>query len=129
MNEQYAGLREAGQLLFQMAWADGQVQQNEIDLISNLLKSLGLPLSERLPLMDGHLARPSQTGGKGLAESSQASLSLSRPTLMELLVRVCFADMQAGTNEIALLGELAVRWGISANQLEQFRLKATEGLN
>lgn len=122
----HAGIKEIGQLLLQMAWADGQVQQAEIALIDTLLRNLGLPLSERLPLLDESIC-PIYPTDTPLEPTGIGSQNLSRPTLMELLVRVCFADMQAGDGELALLTELALRWGISAEQLEQFRLKATGG--
>ncbi len=128
MDQHTASIREVGQLLFRMAWADGEVKQVEVDLIANLLKNLGLPLCQRLPLMDGLMARPAQPT-RPLTVRYDEPLELSRATLMELLVRVCFADMEAGPNEIALLGELALRWGISAEQLDQFRLKALQGVS
>ena len=42
---------------------------------------------------------------------------------MEALVKVCFADGHPQPAELTLLGDLAVRWGISANQLELLRQK------
>lgn len=111
-------LAEVALLLFQMAWADGEVQSAEVVLISTLLEQLGMPLAERLALMDQALSQP-PPAGLGVAGGETA-----HPAVMQLLVRLCFVDQKASPGELAILGELADRWGISAAQLEQFRQAA-----
>ena len=118
--EPYRVLEEIAQLLFQLAWADGQVQSREVEMISSLLEQLGMPLGQRLALMDEALTQPPPP--TPLPErSQQAALA------MQCLVRLCFADHQAHPEELALLAQLAARWGISADQLEQYRLQALQG--
>ena len=109
---------QMAQMLFRLAWADGQIKQSEVDLIAQLLEQRGVGLAQRLAWMD-----------QGLSVAP-SSVSLDAPMsehdrleCMEALVKVCFADGHPQASELALLGDLAVRWGISANQLEQLRRK------
>lgn len=112
-------LNDVALLLFQMAWADGEVQSAEVDVISSLLEQLGMPLAQRLALMDQALSQP-PPADLGLGGGDAA-----HPAVMQLLVRVCFADRQVSPPELAILAELADRWGITAEQLEQFRRAAS----
>lgn len=106
------------QMLFRLAWADGQIKQSEVDLISELLEQRGAGLAQRLAWMDGGLSAPPT----GVAMDAPMS-EHDRLECMDALVKVCFADSHPQASELALLGDLAVRWGISANQLEQLRRK------
>lgn len=103
-------------ILFRLAWADGQVKQAEVDLIGALLEKQGLPLSRRLTLMDqGLSAPPAETAFQA------PSGDLDREAAMEALVRLCFADGQPQPGELKILGDLALRWGVSADQLDRMR--------
>lgn len=85
-----------------------------------MLERLGMPMVQRLVAMDHALAEPPKQ-----AEDLGAALpdSPRRLQAMEMLVQLCFADQQAHPEELRILGDLAVRWGISADQLEAIRLK------
>lgn len=114
---------ETARCLFRLAWADGHVNQNEVDVISGLLERLGLSLIERLSAMDAGLGQ--------LHEDRPLETTLTRPEdrlqAMEMLIRTCFADGSAHPKEVSLLGDLALRWGISADELERLRLSAPGG--
>ena len=109
---------QLAQMLFRLAWADGVVKPAEVDLIADLLKQKGLGLAQRLALMDQGLSHPP---GSVAMEASMSEHE--RLQCMEALVKVCFADGHPQPAELTLLGDLALRWGISANQLEQLRRK------
>lgn len=104
------------QILFRLAWADGRVKPEEVDLIDQLLKEKGLALAQRLVLMDQGLSQPPA----GML-ADDAMSEAERLECMEALVKVCFIDQDAENREITLLGDLALRWGVSAQQLEQLR--------
>lgn len=109
---------QVAQMLFRLAWADGQIKQSEVDLIAELLEQRGVGLAQRLAWMDQGLSAPPTSVSMDAPMSEHDRLEC-----MEALVKVCFADSHPQASELALLGDLAVRWGISANQLEQLRRK------
>jgi uncharacterized tellurite resistance protein B-like protein len=109
---------QLAQMLFRLAWADGVIKASEVDLISNLLAQKGVGLAQRLAWMDQGLSEPPV----GVALEAPMS-EHERLQCMEALVKVCFADGHPQAAELTLLGDLALRWGISANQLEQLRRK------
>lgn len=110
---------QLAQMLFRLAWADGQVKPCEVDLISQLLQQRGVALAQRLAWMDQGLSQPPASVSMDAPMSEHERLEC-----MEALVKLCFADGSAQPGEMSLLGDLAVRWGISANQLELLRRKA-----
>jgi uncharacterized tellurite resistance protein B-like protein len=113
---------ETARCLFRLAWADGHVNQHEVDIISGLLERLGLSLVERLAAMDAGLSAP-----QGAALEVALARREDRLQAMEMLVHTCFADGVAHPEEVHLLGDLAVRWGIGADELEQLRVKVMGG--
>ena len=114
---------EVAKGLFQLAWADGQVQEQEVHLIAGLLQRMGVSMAERLALMDEALSLPYSA----LPDlDSVLPNRESRLSVMTQLVSVCFADGAAHPGEIEILGTLAVRWGVTADELEELRRKATQ---
>ncbi len=115
-----AGMQsQLAQLLFRLAWADGQVKPCEVELISSLLQQRGVALAQRLAWMDQGLSQPPTSISMEAPMSEQQRLEC-----MEALVKLCFADGQAQGPETVLLGDLALRWGVTADQLELLRRKA-----
>ncbi len=110
---------QLAQMLFRLAWADGVVKPSEVDLIGDLLEQKGVGLAQRLAWMDHGLSQPPSSVSMDAPMSEHDRLQC-----MEALVKVCFADGQPQPAELSLLGDLAVRWGISANQLELLRRKS-----
>ncbi|MBS2035587.1 TerB family tellurite resistance protein [bacterium] len=110
---------QVAQMLFRLAWADGQVKASEVDIIADLLEKRGVGLAQRLAWMDQGLSQPPSSISMEAVMSEHERLEC-----MEALVKLCFADGQSQPAELSLLGDLAVRWGISANQLEMLRRKA-----
>ncbi|MBN9414248.1 MAG: TerB family tellurite resistance protein [Candidatus Eremiobacteraeota bacterium] len=110
---------QLAQMLFRLAWADGVVKQSEVDLIADLLTQKGIGLAQRLALMDQGLSHP-----PGSVSLEAPMSEHERLQCMDALVKVCFADGHPQPAELTLLGDLALRWGISANQLEQLRRKS-----
>lgn len=109
---------QLAQMLFRLAWADGVVKASEVDLIADLLEQKGVGLAQRLAWMDQGLSQPPASVSMDAPMSEH-----ERMQCMEALVKVCFADGHPQPAELNLLGDLAVRWGISANQLELLRRK------
>lgn len=109
---------QLAQMLFRLAWADGVVKPSEVDLIADLLEQKGIGLAQRLAWMDQGLSHPPSSVSMDAPMSEHDRLQC-----MEALVKVCFADGHPQPAELSLLGDLAVRWGISANQLELMRRK------
>lgn len=105
--------------LFAMLWADGDASDREIEVVSRLMERVGLPLEERLALMDAHLSDPELAGFASI-ESVLPDLP-SRLEAMELLVTLCFCDQQLAPEEMDILHQLAVSLQISAHQLEEIR--------
>lgn len=110
---------EMAQIMFRLAWADGQVKQAEVDLIARLLEKQGVPLARRLAWMDEGLSQPPTASA-----SADPMTQPERIDAMEGLIRLCFADGQAHDQELKLLGDLALRWGLNAEQLEELRKQA-----
>lgn len=117
-----ASLSEIARSLFQLAWADGHVNAREVEVISAMLERLGVPMVERLVAMDHALAEPPKQAEDLLTALPDAK---SRQDAMEMLVGLCFADGQTHPEELRILGDLAVRWGIGADDLEAIRRKVT----
>ncbi len=108
-----------------MAWADGHVDGREVELISKLLEQMGMPLAQRVAMMDEAMdhrpeAPPDLDSSLDDAEA--------RSNVLQAMVSLCFADQKPHPEELKILGDLAIRWGISADQLESMRQKATGGL-
>jgi uncharacterized tellurite resistance protein B-like protein len=115
---------EIARSLFQLAWADGEIDPREVVVISGLLERMGVPMVERLAAMDQALAE--NTGARhALVDLIQDRQE--RMTVLGMLVQVCFADQQTHPEEVRILGELAMQWGVSAQDLEQLRLQASRG--
>ncbi len=115
-----SSIETIAQSLFYLAWADGSVDSSEVQLISSLLEKLGMPLAQRLVLMDEALdRRPEAPPDFDRALTDQQA----RAALLEMLVELCFADGQAHQDEIRILGDLAIGWGIGVEQLEEIRRK------
>ncbi len=105
--------------LFRLAWANGKVEQLEVDMLSFLMQEAGIPLGQRLALLDAGLSQPPKEspGADQLGPSE-------RVQTMRALVQLCFADHHPHPKELELLGDLAMRWGISAEQLDHLRREA-----
>ena len=110
---------EMAQLMFRLAWADGQVKPAEVDLIASLLEKRGVQLAQRLAWMDEGLSQPPTTSTPPDSMTEQARLES-----MEGLIGLCFADGESHVEELNVLADLALRWGVSAAQLEELRRRA-----
>lgn len=110
---------QLAQMLFRLAWADGQVKASEVDMIAELLEKRGVGLAQRLAWMDQGLSQPPNSVSMDAVMSEHERLEC-----MGALVQLCFVDGQSQPAELSLLGDLALRWGISANQLEMLRQRA-----
>jgi len=113
--------------LFAMLWADGEASDREIEVVSRLLERVGLPIEERLALMDAHLSDP-DLADTGALENILPDLA-SRLEAMELMVTLCFCDHQLAPEEMEILHQLAVSLNINAHQLEQIRHRAQRSLS
>lgn len=113
--------------LFAMLWADGDASDREIEVVSRLMERVGLPIEERLAVMDAHLSDPdlAQTASLEGVLPDQAS----RLEAMELLVTLCFCDQHLAPEELEILHQLAVSLEINAQQLEQIRHRAQRTLS
>lgn len=111
--------------LFKMAWADGEASDEEVEVLSRLMGRLGIPLAERLVVMDGGLSDPVQE-----ADNLDQILGDkdSRLQAMEMLLTVCFSDQNLAQQEVAYIQDLALRLGISAPELETLRQRAMQNL-
>ena len=114
---------EVAKGLFQLAWADGSVQEQEVHLIAGLLQRMGVSMAERLAMMDEALSLPFSALPDLDAVLPNRE---SRMAVMNQLVSVCFADGAAHPGEIEILGNLALRWGVTAEELEELRRKALQ---
>ena len=112
---------EVAKGLFRLAWADGVVQPQEVEVVARLLERMGVGLAERLALMDEALSLP-------YAHLPDLDSVLpnreSRLAVMSQLVSLCFADGVAQPQEMQIVGALAMHWGIGADELEALRLRA-----
>ncbi len=111
--------------LFKMAWADGEATEEEVDVLSRLMGRLGIPLMERVIVLDGGLSEPIQD-----ADHLEQMLSdkESRMQAMEMLLQVCFSDENLAQQEVAYIQDIAGRLGISAPELETLRQRAMKAL-
>lgn len=116
--------KEIADALYQLAWADGEVNQREVDVISALLERLGLPLVERLASMDRALSQPPGLSAGGV----ELECAAQRERAMQSLVTLCFADGNLHPEELRLIGDLALAWGIRAEQLDAMRRTAGDAL-
>ena len=112
--------------LFAMAWADGDASDREVEVLSRLMERVGLPLEERLAVMDAFLSDPDLAAGASL-ETVLPDVT-SRMEAMELLVMLCFCDQQLAPAEMEILHQMAVRLEITAPQLEEIRHRAQRNL-
>ena len=108
-----------------MAWADGRVDGREVELISSLLEQMGMPLAQRVAMMDEALDHRPEAP-PDLDSSLQDGEA--RIHVLQAMVSLCFADQQPHPEELRILGDLAIRWGVSADQLDAMRRQATGGL-
>lgn len=113
--------------LFAMLWADGEAEDREIDVISRLMERVGLPLEERLALMDAFLSDPDLARIESI-ESVLPDMQ-SRHEAMELMITLCFCDQQLAPEEMEILHQLAVSLGITSQQLEEIRHRAQRALS
>ena len=111
--------------LFKMVWADGQATDEEVDVLSRLLDRVGLKWAEKLAVMDTRLSEPQLDPGR-LDEVLHDRES--RLEALELLITVGFSDQQLPPAELHIIEELALRWGITAAELEQLRQNAMRTL-
>jgi uncharacterized tellurite resistance protein B-like protein len=111
--------------LFKMAWADGHVTEQEVDVLSDILDRLGLPLAEKLAVMDFGLSEPRL--GEDRIDDVLTDHD-SRLQALEHLITVCFCDLNLDPAELRLIEELSLRWGITAGELERLRQKALQAL-
>lgn len=112
--------------LLKMAWADGEASEEEVEVLSRLMVRLGLPLAERVTVLDGGLSAP-------IEEKDHLEQALpdrdSRLQAMEMLLTVCFSDETLAPQEISYIQDLAGRLGISAPELETLRQRAMKALS
>ena len=113
--------------LFAMLWADGDASDREIEVASRMMERVGLPLEERLALMDAHLSDPELAGLTSI--ESVLPDGPSRLEAMELLVTLCFCDQQLAPEEIDILHQLAVSLEITSHQLEEIRHRVQRALS
>lgn len=111
---------EVARVLFQLAWADGEIQDSEVHAISLLLERIGIPLAERVATMDRGLSEPGAEAPP--CENTLQDRELRRHVL-GMLIELAFADQTTHPDEIRMLGDLAVRWGFSAEELEELRVR------
>ena len=112
---------EVAKGLFRLAWADGVVQPQEVEVVARLLERMGVGLAERLALMDEALSLPYAN----LPDlDSVLPNRESRLAVMSQLASLCFADGVAQPQELQIVGALAMHWGIGADELEALRLRA-----
>jgi uncharacterized tellurite resistance protein B-like protein len=111
--------------LFKMVWADGQVSDEEIDVMCHLLDRVGLPWAEKMAVMDQRLSAPQLEDGR---LDDVLPDQESRLEALELLITVGFSDNHLPTAEMHIIEELALRWEVNATQLEQLRQKAMQTL-
>lgn len=116
--------KEMLRALAQLAWADGSVSTAETDLIADFAEKLGVSLVERIAEMDSGLSQPPDPTPVDL----EAVLPdhESRLEAMQMLVCLCFADGQLDPGEMSYLGDIAVKLGIGAQELDAMR-QAAEG--
>lgn len=111
--------------LFKMAWADGEATEDEVEVLSRLMGRLGIPLAERIIVMDGGLSEP-------VADADHLEQALkdkeSRLHAMEMLLSVCFTDENLAPQEIAYIQDLAARLDITAPELEALRQRALKAI-
>lgn len=111
---------EIAKSLFRLAWADGQIEQREVDLIDGLLTKIGMPLAERLAFMDEGLSVPYQ----GLPNLDAVLPDReSRLFVLEQLIAISFSGGHSHPKEMELLANLSTHWGVSADELAAMRQK------
>ena len=107
-----------------MAWVDGTVDVREVEVIAALLERAGVPVVERLAMMDRELSHP-PSDARFPAELDDPA---ARRSALQNLVQLCFADGQTHPEELRLIGDLALSWGVSADELDSMRRQALESL-
>ena len=110
---------EVARVLFQLAWADGEVQQSEVQAIAHLLEGIGIPLAERLAVIDEGLSQPVAPGA--LCDQTLDDREVRRYVLA-MLIKLVFADEKTHPEELRMLAQVAMRWGFSAEELEALRV-------
>ncbi len=117
-------LQKLAQALFQVAWADDVVSPAEVHALTEVLRRLGLPLSEVLCLLDQNLTDRPQ--GPPVPLDQILGDRGHQLVALEALMRVCFADGVLQPAEVGYMEGLVIRMGIQADELESLRQKVLQ---
>ena len=106
--------------LLQIAWADGQIEPSEKQLLLTMMGRLGLSPSEAQAALE---QPPHEVDLKALALTLPAKED--RLNLMKLLMEVSFADDILTVDEYLILERAEQALGITEEEAEQLRQQLT----
>ena len=111
--------------LFHMAWDDGIVSPEEVEVLAMILRRLGFSLPEVISILDTNLAEPPKDQEPVPLEKLFASREEQKSALQALMM-VCFSTGSIAPGQVGYIEGLVRRMGLSAQELEALRKRAME---
>lgn len=106
---------------FELAWSDGSITPKEAEFLSHLAGEMDISLGARIPLLVRGLSHPPQRRITNLGEL--LTDEDERYQVAERLVALCFLSPELSFKQTQTLASLALQLGISAEELEEMRLR------
>lgn len=106
---------------FELAWADGSIADSEARYISELGEEMNIPLGQLIPLLAQGFTIPPKERLENLGDYLLDNDE--RYLVAEKLVALCFITEELSFKQTQTLASLAVQLNITAEQLEEIRLR------
>jgi len=104
---------------YELAWADGRVEQSQADFIAALAEQMDLPLGRSLPSMVMGLSRAPKERVETL---DQVPLDeVERYQVVERFVAFCLLGEGLTPRQAEILAKLSLQLGIRSDELEEMR--------
>ena len=108
-----------------MVWADDIVSPEEVEALTSILRQLGFSLSEVICLLDKNLSEPPDDRSPVQIEELFPSREDQKMALQALMT-ICFSTGSIDPEQVGYIEGLVMRMGLSAQELEELRKRATE---
>jgi hypothetical protein len=113
------------QALFQMVWADDIVSPEEVRALFVVLREMGYSLPEVICLLDQNLSEPPEESPPLMLDHLFENRDDQKRALQALMT-ICFSTGSIGPEQIGYIEGLVVRMGLTADELDDLRQKATK---
>ena len=112
--------------LAQLAWADGEVAEEETEMITRMADRIGLNLAERIAALDKGLSQPPDSEPVELEHYFPDPGQ--RREALKLLVTLSMADGTVHPAEEVFIKNMATRLQVPAEELDGMRAQVEEGV-